>query len=203
MRKSGILSGVFALTALFCLGGTASAPQPVATNAVVTALYPDKTYWWTVTPRGIDDKTRSFPAHFRTLPRKDGRNHDGVLRPSLLPDDCYKDDIPTVDMATPADAWRVVPLAEGTEKTYYGHPYTTMLPDGKTIWAAFREAEDHVTTNRAICLARSTDGGKSWKRMDERIPADYVKCRRGRRRVHDGGEEGTSVHQRWSDWCGR
>ena len=145
------------------------------TNAFVTALYPDKTYWWTVTPRGIEDKARSFPAHFRTLPRKDGRNHDGVLRPSLLPDDCYKDDIPTVDMATPADVWRVVPLAEGTEQTYYGHPYTTMLPDGKTIWAAFREAEDHVTTNRAICLARSTDGGRSWKRMDELIPADYVK----------------------------
>ena len=71
-----------------------------STTAIVKGLYPDKTYWWTVWARRTAKgrlAVRSFPANFRTAPRKDGQTCDGKLRPSLLPDACYMDDIPTLE----------------------------------------------------------------------------------------------------------
>ena len=148
------------------------------TSAVVTGLYADKTYWWTVLTKNAKGRViaRAFPAHFRTAPRKDGRAGDGKARRSLLPDDCYQDDLPTVDIA--GDKWRQAILADGTDETYYGHAYTALGPDRHTVWAMFTRGTDHALASPGP-LARTTDGGRTWERLDERIPMSLPERHQG------------------------
>ena len=143
-----------------------------ATSATLTGLWPDKEYCWRVAAKDENGKTgaKSFPAYFRTAPRPDGRKGDGVPRVSLLADGCYADDILTVDIS--GDTFRQRVLADGTEKIYMGHTYTALSSDRKTVWAMFTSGRDHGDADTGP-LARTTDGGRTWTRHDERLPVDF------------------------------
>jgi hypothetical protein len=77
-------------------------------------------------------------------------------------------DIPTVDIA--AQTERHVVIAEGTEKTYQGHPTTLLMPDGKTMFCVW--CINHG--GAAGPMARSDDGGKTWKRLDKTLPPGFA-----------------------------
>ena len=146
-----------------------------ATSATVPGgLYPGKKYWWIVDANNAKGGLfrRSFPGSFLTAPRKDGKAGDGILRPSLLPDDCYMDDLPTVDIS--GDSARQAILADGTDAVYFGHAYTALAPDRHIVWAAFTCGEDHAKAWPGP-LARSMDGGRTWERLDKRLPLSIAK----------------------------
>ncbi len=75
--------------------------------------------------------------------------------------------IPIVDLSQ--DKARHVVIAEGTSELYQGHPTTVAMPDGKTIFCVW--CVNHG--GAAGPMARSRDGGISWERLDERMPAGY------------------------------
>lgn len=77
------------------------------------------------------------------------------------------EDIPTVDIS--AETSRHVIIAQGTEDIYQGHPTTLLMPDGKTIFCVW--TYDHG----GPCgpMARSDDGGLTWTRLDDRLPAGF------------------------------
>jgi hypothetical protein len=74
---------------------------------------------------------------------------------------------PVVDLSQ--DAARQTVIAAGTTNVYEGHPTTVLLPDGKTVFAVW--TIDHG----GACgpMARSDDGGKTWTRIDESLPAGF------------------------------
>ncbi|CAN5488785.1 sialidase family protein [soil metagenome] len=76
-------------------------------------------------------------------------------------------DLPVVDLSGETD--RHVVIAEGTEATYQGHPTTLLMPDGETLFAVW--CINHG--GAAGPMARSGDGGLSWERLDDRLPAGY------------------------------
>ncbi len=93
-------------------------------------------------------------------------------------------DIPTVDIS--AQTERHVIIAEGTEKTYQGHPTTILMPDKKTIYAVW--CINHG--GAAGPLAKSSDGGKTWTRHDDLMPEGFKKhqnCPSIYRMVDPGG----------------
>ena len=74
--------------------------------------------------------------------------------------------IPTVDLSR--DSKRQVVIARGTAEVYHGHCDTVLLPDGKTMFAAW-------TVNHALTigpLARSDDAGLTWSAPLE-VPANW------------------------------
>lgn len=73
---------------------------------------------------------------------------------------------PVVDLSK--DRSHDVVLAKGSQDLYQGHPTAVQLPDGRLIavWTV-----GHGGT--AGPAAESCDGGKTWKRIDERFPAGY------------------------------
>jgi hypothetical protein len=75
--------------------------------------------------------------------------------------------LPVVDLS--GDAARQVVVAAGTEEIYQGHPTTTLLADGKTILAVW--CIKHGGT--AGPMAQSEDGGKTWTRLDDRLPPEF------------------------------
>ncbi|WP_013630609.1 sialidase family protein [Rubinisphaera brasiliensis] len=78
------------------------------------------------------------------------------------------DPLPVVDLSQETDRHTVI--AAGTESVYQGHPTTLLMPDGKTMTAVW--CVNHG--GHAGPMAVSEDGGKSWKRIDERLPKNYV-----------------------------
>lgn len=64
--------------------------------------------------------------------------------------------LPVVDLSD--DVGRQVVVQAGTAEQYQGHPTTTLLPDGKTIYAVW------TLGHGGPCgpMKRSDDGGKSW-----------------------------------------
>jgi hypothetical protein len=76
-------------------------------------------------------------------------------------------DLPTVDIS--GETKRHVVIAEGTETIYQGHPYTLLMPDNKTIFAVW--CINHG--GAAGPMARSNDGGLTWTRLDDQLPAGY------------------------------
>jgi|GEM_PF-1195744 len=93
---------------------------------------------------------------------------------------------PVADLSDETD--RHVIIAAGTEQTYQGHPTTLLMPDGKTIFAVW-------STNHggpAGTMARSDDGGKTWSRMDDQLPASFkthVNCPSIYRMLDPAGKE--------------
>lgn len=67
------------------------------------------------------------------------------------------------------DKDRQTVIAQGTEEVYQGHPTTTLMPDGKTILCVW--CVNHG--GAAGPMARSTDGGVTWTRIDELMPPGY------------------------------
>ena len=76
--------------------------------------------------------------------------------------------IPTFDIS--GDRSRQVVIAQGTPEVYQGHPASVLLPDGKTIYAAWTIG--HGGKNGP--MAKSTDEGKSWTRIDDQLPEEYA-----------------------------
>lgn len=77
--------------------------------------------------------------------------------------------IPTVDISQ--DAARQTVIAAGTPEVYQGHPYSILLPDGETVFLVW--CVNHG--GFAGPMAKSVDGGKTWERIDDRLPAGYAK----------------------------
>lgn len=71
----------------------------------------------------------------------------------------YKKTLPTVDLS--ADSSRHVVIEKGTNDTYQGHPTTTLLPDGKTMFCVW------TINHGGPCgpMKRSDDGGLSWSAL--------------------------------------
>jgi hypothetical protein len=78
-------------------------------------------------------------------------------------------DLPLIDLSGESD--RQVLVAEGTEKTYQGHPTTLLMPDGKTMFCVW--CINHG--GAAGPMAKSEDGGKTWVRLDETLPPGYAR----------------------------
>ncbi|MDY0169521.1 MAG: sialidase family protein [Thermoguttaceae bacterium] len=74
--------------------------------------------------------------------------------------------IPTVDIS--GEAGRHVVVARGTEETYQGHADTLLMPDGKTMFAAWSIGHaQHIGP-----LKRSDDGGLNWGELID-VPEDW------------------------------
>ena len=76
-------------------------------------------------------------------------------------------DLPLLDIS--GETERHVIIAQGTEETYQGHPTTLLMPDGKTIYCVW--CINHG--GAAGPMARSDDGGVTWTRMDDQMPAGF------------------------------
>ena len=76
-------------------------------------------------------------------------------------------DIPTIDISARTDLQTVI--AQGTPEIYQGHPTSVLMPDGQTLFAVW--SIDHG--GYAGPMAVSRDAGKTWTRIDERLPEGY------------------------------
>jgi len=76
-------------------------------------------------------------------------------------------DLPLIDLSE--ETGRHVIIAAGTEETYQGHPYTLLMPDGQTLYVVW--CVNHG--GAAGPMAKSTDGGLTWTRLDDRLPAGF------------------------------
>lgn len=76
-------------------------------------------------------------------------------------------DLPVLDLST--ETSRQVILAAGTATVYQGHPTTLLLPDGKTMFAVWSVGHGGPCGP----MARSDDGGLTWTRLDDQLPAAY------------------------------
>jgi len=77
-------------------------------------------------------------------------------------------DLPLLDLS--GEKERHVIVAAGTEAVYQGHPTTVLMPDGKTIYAVW--CINHG--GAAGPMARSSDGGKTWVRIDDTLPPGFA-----------------------------
>lgn len=94
--------------------------------------------------------------------------------------------LPVVDLS--GDTFRHVIIAAGTDETYQGHPTTLLMSDGKTMFAVWSIGHG----GNSGPMARSGDGGLTWQRMDDQLPAGYRKhrnCPSLYRMVDQGGKE--------------
>ena len=75
-------------------------------------------------------------------------------------------DLPTVDIA--GDRGRQTVIAAGTPDLYQGHPTTLLRDDGGVlaVWSIGHGGHGGP-------LALSTDQGRSWKRLDDRLPEAF------------------------------
>ncbi len=76
-------------------------------------------------------------------------------------------DLPTLDISSEIE--RHVVIAAGTPKLYQGHPTTLLLPGSKTLFCVW--CINHG--GAAGPMARSDDGGLSWIRLDDSLPAGF------------------------------
>ena len=74
------------------------------------------------------------------------------------------------DGHTPPDPARYSTVC--ASERYEAHPTSVMLPDGKTILAFW----DVQAAGPCGPAAVSTDAGRTWTRIDERIPAAFAEC---------------------------
>lgn len=94
-------------------------------------------------------------------------------------------DLPLVDLSGQTE--RHVMIAEGTPETYQGHPTTLLMPDKKTIFAVW--CINHG--GAAGPMAKSSDGGLTWTRLDKTLPPAYAthqNCPSIYRMVDSGGK---------------
>ena len=79
-----------------------------------------------------------------------------------------EDRLPVIDLSQQTD--RQVMIAEGTKEVYQGHPTTLLLPDKQTMFVVW--CINHG--GAAGPMARSEDGGLTWTRLDDQLPAGYA-----------------------------
>ncbi|MCL2745148.1 MAG: hypothetical protein FWE67_14990, partial [Planctomycetaceae bacterium] len=105
-------------------------------------------------------------------------------------------DLPLLDISQ--DTARHTVIAAGTEEVYQGHPTSVLMPDGKTIFVVW--CINHG--GAAGPMAKSTDGGETWVRLDKKLPEGFKKhmnCPSIYRMVDAAGKERIfvfSAHQR-------
>ena len=75
--------------------------------------------------------------------------------------------LPVVDLSQ--DMARQTVIAAGTTNVYQGHPTTALMADGRTIFAVWCLGHG----GHAGPMARSDDGGKTWTRLDDRMPDGF------------------------------
>lgn len=85
----------------------------------------------------------------------------------LQPSEKLGQNLPVIDISKQRE--RHVVIAAGTEEVYQGHPTTLLMPDGKTMFAVWSVGHGGPCGP----LARSDDAGLTWKRLDDRLPAEY------------------------------
>jgi hypothetical protein len=103
--------------------------------------------------------------------------------------------LPLVDIS--GDTERQVVIAAGTESIYQGHPTTVLMPDGKTMFAVWCIGHG----GHAGPMARSDDGGRTWKRLDGRLPEGFgthQNCPSIYRMVDPQGVERLWVFSAWT-----
>ena len=104
-------------------------------------------------------------------------------------------DLPLADISGHKDRQTVI--AQGTEEVYQGHPTTTLMPDGKTIFCVW--CINHG--GAAGPMARSDDGGVTWTRIDERMPPGYkthLNCPSIYRMTDPAGKERPEILAKWT-----
>ena len=74
---------------------------------------------------------------------------------------------PVIDIS--GETNRQTVIAAGTTNVYQGHPTTVSSADGKSIFAVW--CVNHGGS--AGPMARSDDGGKTWARLDDRMPPGF------------------------------
>ena len=91
--------------------------------------------------------------------------------------------IPTVDIS--GETERQVIVAQGTQRTWQGHPNTLLMPDGKTIFCSWQGREDSTREHGAPggLLKRSDDGGLTWSDLLD-VPANWREIGRGHPTIH-------------------
>ena len=75
--------------------------------------------------------------------------------------------LPVVDLSQ--DTARQTVVVAGTTNAYQGHPTTALMADGRTIFAVWCIGHG----GHAGPMARSDDGGKTWARLDDRMPDGF------------------------------
>ncbi|MFA8017236.1 sialidase family protein [Bremerella cremea] len=89
---------------------------------------------------------------------------EGNFLPKKLGDEIT---VPTIDLSD--DVERQVVVARGTKDVYQGHPTTLLMPDGKTIFAAWT----YNHGGRCGPLKRSDDGGLTWSDLID-VPQNWT-----------------------------
>ncbi len=103
--------------------------------------------------------------------------------------------LPLVDIS--GETSRQVVIAAGTEDIYQGHPTTVLMPGGKTMFAVWCIGHG----GHAGPMARSDDGGRTWRRLDDRLPENFrrhLNCPSIYRMVGPDGTERLWVFSAWS-----
>lgn len=77
------------------------------------------------------------------------------------------DSIKHVDLS--GDVWRQSIVARGSESVYNGHPTTVLMADGRTMFCVWTYGHGGACGP----MAKSGDGGRTWERVDDRLPAGY------------------------------
>lgn len=90
-----------------------------------------------------------------------------ILWRFLSPAVSAQDTIPTVDLSQSPE--HQIVIAQGTPEIYQGHPTSVLLPDGKTLLAVWSIGHG----GHAGPMAQSVDGGKTWERIEDRVPKSY------------------------------
>jgi hypothetical protein len=108
---------------------------------------------FTLTGDAVGGEIAASSAADAALKLKDWKKHQAAL--------------PSIDLSR--DSTRHVFVAEGTAGMGHFHPHTALLSDKKTIIAAW--AIGH--RGHAGSVARSEDGGLTWKRIDEAMPPNF------------------------------
>ena len=80
-------------------------------------------------------------------------------------------DLPVLDISQEFDRHTVI--AAGTNEAYQGHPYSVLMPDGKTIFVVW----NYNHGGFGGPMARSDDGGKTWTRLDDKLPKCFKNFR--------------------------
>ncbi len=83
----------------------------------------------------------------------------------------HRDALKILDISTETN--RHVIVAQGTPQVYQAHPTTTMLADNKTIFCVWNIGHG----GHAGPMARSDDGGLTWRRLDDSLPPNYINFR--------------------------
>jgi len=107
-----------------------------------------------------------------------------------------EDNLPVIDIST--QTHRHVIVAPGTEDVYQGHPTTLLMPDDKTMFAVWCVGHG----GPAGPMARSDDGGRTWTRLDDRLPEGFkkhVNCPSIYRMLDRAGKERLWVFSAWPD----